>query len=80
MVAYEAIHSMKTQKTGKTGSMAIKLDMSIAYDREEWPCLEVVMFIRECITTVSYSVLVNGQLGGVIEPLRGLRQGGHLSS
>lgn len=35
MVAYEALHTMKTRKKGRTCSMALKLDMSKAYDRIE---------------------------------------------
>lgn len=33
----------------------------------------------ECITTVSYSIKINGQVEGAIKPSRGLRQGAHLS-
>ncbi|KAF5466911.1 hypothetical protein F2P56_016793 [Juglans regia] len=43
MVAYEVLHSMKVSKKGKEGSMAIKLDISKAYDRIEWPYVTVVM-------------------------------------
>lgn len=33
MIAYEVIHTMKTRLRGKKGSVAMKLDMSKAYDR-----------------------------------------------
>lgn len=40
LLAYEMTHFMKTKKKGKNGYAAIKLDMSKAYDRVEWPFLE----------------------------------------
>ena len=33
----------------------------------------------ECITTVSYSILVNGEPKGMITSSKGLQQGDHLS-
>jgi hypothetical protein len=90
LVAFETLHHMQHQKTGKTGSMALKLDMSKAYDRVEWQYLKGVMekmgfhnkwvtLMMECISTVSYSILVNGEPHGYIKPSRGLRQGDPLS-
>ena len=56
--------------------MAVKLDMSKAYNRVEWSFLEKILLklgfqdswvalIIECITTVSYSILVNGEQKGM---------------
>ena len=43
IVAYEALHSMHARKKGKTSSLALKLDVSKAYDRVEWVFLHGVM-------------------------------------
>ena len=57
--------------------MAIKFDMSKAYDWVEWVHLENVMrkmgfnerwirLIMACVKTISYSILVNGKPQGFI--------------
>lgn len=90
MVAYETLHTMKIRQRGKVGSMALKLDISKAYDRIEWRFLETVMrklgfgeqwisLIMECVTSITYSVLVNGQPGRTVKPSRGIRQGDSIS-
>ena len=90
LVAFEMLHQMKTQKSKKVDFMTLKLDMSKAYDRVEWRFLTEVMrkmgfceswiaIIYECVNTVSYSILVNGEPKGNIYPTRGIRQGNPLS-
>jgi hypothetical protein len=90
LAAYETLHSMHTKMWSKVGFMSIKLDMSKAYDRVEWDFLEAVIsklgfsdrwirLIMECVHTVTYSIIVNGQAIGKITPSRGLRQGDPLS-
>ncbi|XP_022725030.1 uncharacterized protein LOC111281580 [Durio zibethinus] len=43
IVAFETIHFMRNKRKGREGHMAIKLDMSKAYDRVEWLYLEEIM-------------------------------------
>ena len=43
LIAFESLHYMKTQSSRKEGFMALKLDMSKAYDRMKWSFLEKIM-------------------------------------
>ena len=43
LIAFESLHHMKNNCIGKKGFVALKLDMSKAYDRVEWIFLEKIL-------------------------------------
>ena len=43
LIAFKSLHHMKNNCTSKQGFMALKLDMSKAYDRVEWSFLERIL-------------------------------------
>lgn len=71
-------------------SMALKLDMSKAYDRVKWSFLRkmlemksfntsCVRWIMKYVETITYQILINGSPSKRIEPTRGLRQNDPIS-
>ena len=90
LVAFELMHHLDHKTARKEGFLAVKLDMSKAFDKVEWGFFSKVMermgfcnrwrdLVMQCITLVSYSVLINRVTHGNIHPLRGLHQGDPLS-
>ena len=83
LVAFETLHHIKRKKIGKMGYMALKLDMSKVYDRLEWVFVQRIMekmgfhstwigWILECLKSVTYSILVNGEPKSHIIPTRSI--------
>jgi hypothetical protein len=86
LAAYESLHTIHSKMYGKIGFMAIKIDMSKAYDRVEWRFLEAVMeklgferqwinLIMMCVSSAHFSILINGVPTRKITHSRGIRQG-----
>lgn len=90
LIAIELIHYLKCKKKGALGDVALKLDISKAYERVSWEYLQEIMlklgfdlkwvkWILMFDSSVHYSVMMNSDEAGCVSPGRGLRQGDPLS-
>ena len=90
LVAFETMHYLNQKRNGKIWEMALKLDISKAFDRVEWVAFGIscirwalikkwVNLMMQCVTSVTYFVRLNGKPCGHIIPSRGLRQADPIS-
>ena len=77
------------RRSGEEG-VVFKIDFEKAYDYVDWGFLDHVLerkefspkwrsWIRGCLSSSSFAILVNGNAKGLVKAFRGLRQGNPLS-
>ncbi|CAN1188671.1 LINE-1 retrotransposable element ORF2 protein, partial [Linum perenne] len=86
IIAHEVIHKLRTRKKGKNYDFLLKVDMMKAFDRISWDFLLAtlrlmgfsqlwVSWIEAVISSVKFSVLINGIPSPYFNPTQGIRQG-----
>lgn len=81
---------MKCKTSGNIGEMALKIDISKAYDRVSWEYLRQLMLklgfdarwvelIMVMVSSTRFHISFNGKLLGPIHPSRSLHQGDLIS-
>ena len=90
LIAHEIMDILRKKKGRNDSFGALKIDMKKAYDRVSWNFLRVVLtaknfsrqwinWLMECVTSIQYTLLVNGSRSKSFKPCKGLRQGDPLS-
>lgn len=89
IINHEVMHYLN-HRNGKKTYMVVKVDMAKAYDKVEWSVLVGILLrhgfdnqfcqlLLECMSTTTYSILINGSPCGFFPSSRGLRQGDPIS-
>ena len=90
LLSHELLHFINRKKTAAHSYATVKIDLNKAYDRIHWTFLRKTLkaygfpelwvhWIIQCVSSVSFKILLNGQLSKPIYPKCGLRQGDPLS-
>ncbi|XP_074270960.1 uncharacterized protein LOC141594873 [Silene latifolia] len=90
VITHEIMHYLNNMKKGFVSYAALKLVMHKAFDRVSWTFLIAILkkfgfpvfwqdIIWECISTVTYNIIINGEPSSTFKPSCGLRQGDPLS-
>jgi len=90
LIVFETLHYIRKPRKKDNGYVGIKLDIAKAYDSLEWDFIEatlktmgfpnnIILTIMQCIRTVKFCILINGQPTDFFLPKRGLRQGDLMS-
>lgn len=83
IIAHEIFHTMHQKISGSKGFAALKLDMEKAFDKVKWPFLlsifkhfgfsdKWIHLINQCISTPTFSILINGSPASFFNSNRGL--------
>lgn len=84
IIGYECLNKIRQSKEKKKSLIALKLYIRKAYNRVKWSFVKCTMqklgfyekwmnLIMNCISTTSFSMLINRVAKGLIHPQRGLR-------
>ncbi|XP_056692017.1 uncharacterized protein [Spinacia oleracea] len=90
LVSHEIIDKINHRRKGSSYLATVKIDMSKAYDRVYWDFLLKILraygfpshwiqLVHQCISTVSYKVLINGDTSEQFKPNCGIRQASEAS-
>ena len=87
VITQEVLHSVKSRNKSV---LVLKLDLTKAFDRVNWSYIKLILmqigmplegvnWIMGCITSVNFSLLINGSTSHFFTASRGIRQGCPLS-
>lgn len=90
LIAHDLFDYLGKKKGRKNCFGALKIDMTKVYDRVDWKFLKTVLtpmnfnerwvnWILECVTTIQYTLLINGNITQSFSPKKGLKQGNPLT-